>query len=420
VAVVGLAIGLSGCVSGVTSVADGVGAVGTFVVGLPSGVPQPVQMFIASTRKGERGTAAETSDGGRVHYSLATVSVPPVHQPGAIERPGMGSQDVHYHFVVTGRRTLDDDDSFKNEIAAHISGRIGSNRDVLLFVHGFNTSFDEARFRLAQIVTDAKFGGVPVLYTWASRGSVFAYGADRETAMASRDGLEALMLSLAREPGVGRVHILAHSMGAWLAMEALRENAIAGHPDLDGHLGEVMLAAPDIDASVFRQQMERIGSSAHVSVLVASGDRALSLSSLLADERPRLGALDLHNSSDRAMIQSLGVSVRDVTSEQVGFIGHATYANAPDVIAAIGAQLGKPRADDRTVQAVIDARGELPVTSAPLAAPPVSPAAQTTTSAMAAGQGGLTPSTPATQPTPTVVSPPASPQAIPKPPASTN
>jgi esterase/lipase superfamily enzyme len=233
-----------------------------------------------------------------------------------------------------------------------------------------------------------------VLYTWASRGSVFAYGSDRETAMASRDGLERLMLALAHEPDVGRVHILAHSMGAWLAMEALRENAIAGHPDLDGHLGEVMLAAPDIDASVFRQQMARLGPGAHVSILVASNDRALSVSSLLANERTRVGALDPANPADKALIQSLGVNVRDLSNDQVGFIGHATYANAPEVIAAIGAQIGAARASDSSVQAVIDARGDTPVVAAPLAAPGMS---TTNVSATAAGQGA----TPSAATTPT-------------------
>ncbi len=362
-----VSLGLAGCAStGVTTVADGFNTVGTLVVGRPDGLPRPVQIFVASNRKGDRGAAAETSAEGAIRHSLTTVSVPPVHQPGSIERPGLGSQNISYHFAVTGSRPLEDQ-GFIDEIATHLSGRIGSSRDVLLFVHGFDTSLDEARFRLAQIVVDGHFGGVPVLYTWASRGSLFAYGSDRETAMASRDGLEKLMLDLAQEPDVGRVHILAHSMGAWLAMEALRENAIAGHPDLDGHLGEVMLAAPDIDAAVFRQQMARLGSGAHVSILVASNDRALGLSSLLANERPRVGALDPNDPGNRAMIEQLGVTVRDLSAAgSGGFIGHSTYANAPGVIAAIGAQIGADRATDRNVQAVLDARGTLPVTTAPL------------------------------------------------------
>lgn len=366
IAVIGV-LGLAGCASGgLTAVADGVGSVGTLMVGKPDGTPRPVQIFVASNRKGERGAAAQASAEGALRYALTTVSIPPTHQPGAIEKPGLGSPNVMYHLVATARRPLDEEE-FGNEIASHLSGRIGSNRDILLFVHGFNTSVDDARDRLAQVVADARFGGVPVLFTWPSQGSVFAYGSDRESATASRDPLERLMLTLARGPDVGRIHILAHSMGAWLAMEALRENAIAGHPDLDGHLGEVLLAAPDIDEAVFAQQMARLGGQAHVSVLVASRDRALGLSSLLANERSRVGALDPSRPEDRAALERLGVTVRDLSTDQSGWIGHSTYASAPGVVAAIGAQIGATRSVDKDVQAVLDQRGDLPVTATPLA-----------------------------------------------------
>ena len=134
--------------------------------------------------------------------------------------------------------------SSRAEVASHLSGRVGSNRDVLVYVHGFNTSYDEARFRLAQVVTDGRFGGVPVLFTWPASGSLFDYEAAKESASASRDQLAQLLLDLGATPDVGRIHILAHSMGTWLTMEALRQDAIAGKPDLDGKLGDVMLAAP--------------------------------------------------------------------------------------------------------------------------------------------------------------------------------
>jgi len=76
--------------------------------------------------------------------------------------------------------------------------------------------------------------------------------------------------------------------------------------DLDGRLGDVMLAAPDIDITVFRQQMARLGNAPCVGLCVV-GDRALSLSSKIAGERPRLGALDPSNAQDRAALESLGV-----------------------------------------------------------------------------------------------------------------
>ncbi len=36
--------------------------------------------------------------------------------------------------------------------------------DALIFVHGFNTSFDDAAFRMAQIVWDLGYRGLPVLF----------------------------------------------------------------------------------------------------------------------------------------------------------------------------------------------------------------------------------------------------------------
>jgi len=75
------------------------------------------------------------------------------------------------------------------ELASHLSGRVGSNRDILLYVHGFNVSYDEARFRLAQISHDGRFGGVAVLYTWPATGSLLDYGAAKENATAARDAL---------------------------------------------------------------------------------------------------------------------------------------------------------------------------------------------------------------------------------------
>ena len=54
------------------------------------------------------------------------------------------------------------------------------------------------------------------------------------------DSLEALLEEVAATPGVGKVHILAHSMGGWLTMEALRQASLSGHRDLDGHLWEII------------------------------------------------------------------------------------------------------------------------------------------------------------------------------------
>ena len=284
-----------------------------------------VPMFVVSTRKGKGNDSNELADG--VRDSLQTVTVPPGHQVGEIERARFGHDDPQNDFTVSAYRALDDNE-FRDEVASHLSGRIGSNRDVLVYVHGFNTSYDEARFRLAQITTDGRFGGVQLLFTWPASGSLFDYEAAKESASSSRDALAQTLMELGDLPDVGRIHILAHSMGSWLTMEALRQDAIAGKPDLNGKLGDVMLAAPDIDVNVFRNQMSKLDPS-HISVLVSANDRALSLSRRLAGDRQRVGALDPRNPADQSVLDRLGVKVYDLSGESVGFIGHGTYANAP-------------------------------------------------------------------------------------------
>ena len=356
---------LSGCVTDkVNEVTSSVGDV--FAKADPIAARR-VPLFVVSTRRGRGGNADELADGA--HESLQTVTVPASHVAGEVERPRWGSADPESHFTVSAVRSLDDAE-FKAELASHLSGRIGSNRDVLLYVHGFNTSYDEARFRLAQVVTDGRFGGVPVLFTWPASGSLFQYEAAKESASASRDALAQLLLELGATPDVGKIHILAHSMGTWLTMEALRQDAIAGKPDLDGKLGDVMLAAPDIDVGVFRNQIAKLDPR-HISVLVSVNDKALTLSRRLAGDRPRVGALNPKDPADKVVLDELGVQVYDLAGNETGFINHGTYATAPDVVQRIGATIGARRVQDADVTAVL---GDRPVSekvvSRPLAAAP--------------------------------------------------
>lgn len=335
--------------------------------------PLQLNLFVASTRP-PPGQSAASAD-GRAHFAMNMISIPPGHKAGQIELPNWGKASPKSHFVVTYERGMGEGE-FMSEIASHISGRVGADRDVLVFVHGFNTSYDEARLRLAQIVADGRFGGVPVLFTWASASQFLAYEGDKQSATIARDAFVELLANLGKTPGVGRVHVLAHSMGGWLAMETLRQNAIAGNPTLNGRLGEVMLAAPDIDIAVFRQQMARL-QGARISVFATPDDRALNLSSRLAGLRPRLGAIDPAKSADRAELQRMGVRIYDLSQFSGGFIRHGVYADAPSVIRTIGAELTRVPEAERNRAAIIDAgvtRSEPAPQSQPAPAPAPAPA----------------------------------------------
>ncbi len=348
------ALALSACIGPDMSEMGDMGSMLPFASASAPQKPHPVQVFIASTRKGESGAAAR-EQAPEAHFALATMTIPPGHRAGSIEAPLWGQANGKNDVVLAGERELDGDE-FRAELASHVSGRVGVNRDILVFVHGFNTSFDDARSRAAQIVADARFGGVAVLFTWPSRSELFGYVSDKDSATASRDALQALLHDLGQTPGVGKIHVLAHSMGGWLSMEALRESAIAGDRTLSGHLGDVILASPDIDMDVFASQMARIR-PANVTVFATPNDKALSLSSVLASSRQRVGALDASKPEDREEIEALGAKVVDITAyaDADRFISHAVYADSPEVLNQIGSTIAAPRAEDANTLSVIDA-----------------------------------------------------------------
>ena len=354
-ALVGAALALAACVGpDMNEIGDYGAMLSPFAAATVTPKPRPVQVFVASTRRGETGAAAR-QQAAEAHFALATMTIPPGHKAGSIEAPIWGAPNGKNDIVLAGERELDGEE-FHGELASHVSGRIGVNRDILVFVHGFNTSYDEARSRSAQIVADVRFGGVAVLFTWPSRSELFGYVSDKDSATASRDALQALLHDLGQTPGVGKIHVLAHSMGGWLSMEALRQSAIAGDKDLGGHLGQVILASPDIDMDVFASQMARIR-PASVTVFATPNDRALSVSSMIASSRQRVGAIDASKPEDRKEIEALGAKVVDITAyaDADRFISHAVYADSPQVLSEIGSKIEAPRPEEANTVSVIDA-----------------------------------------------------------------
>jgi esterase/lipase superfamily enzyme len=202
-----------------------------------------VDMLVTTTRK--RADPAELFSGDRgptATFANITVSVPPanVRQVGEVQWPRQVPGNAATEFVTLKADVID------REAALawfHRTLRTVPKRQVLVFIHGFNSRFEDAVFRFAQIVHDANAPVVPILFTWPSRGSVLAYGYDRESTAYSRNALESLLKTISRDPAVGEISILAHSMGNSLALETLRQMAIR-----DGRVApkirNVLLAAP--------------------------------------------------------------------------------------------------------------------------------------------------------------------------------
>lgn len=194
-------------------------------------------------------------------------------------------------------------------------------REALVFVHGFNNSIDSSLARAAQMAQTFEAPVVPVHFAWASADSPLAYVADRDASLMARDGLEATLGEI-RQAGL-RPIVLAHSMGAHLVMETLRQMALVGSPVL-GDIRGVFLVAPDIDVLVFRSQLRRIPRLPQpFLVLTNSKDRALALSRGLSGRRERLGSL-----ADPAPLADFRITMVDATAVTGGG-DHFPVGNSP-------------------------------------------------------------------------------------------
>jgi esterase/lipase superfamily enzyme len=276
-----------------------------------------VSVLAVTNRRPSTDNPGEMFNGERaenVSYASITVSIPPdsSRKIGQVQWPESVPGNPERDFVAVSADYLD-----KQAFAAALSGtakKTGKSK-VLVFVHGFNNRFDEAVYRFAQVVHDSKAEGIPVLFTWPSRGELRlnSYGYDRESATYSRDALEQLLDSLAANPNVKEVNILAHSMGNWVTLEALRSKAIAGRK-IGGKIKNVFLVAPDVDVDVFRTEIQRMGAPRpHFALFVSQDDKALGLSQFIWGGMQRVGDIDPDQEPYRDALAQEQITAFDLT-----------------------------------------------------------------------------------------------------------
>ncbi|MGO7422401.1 alpha/beta hydrolase, partial [Rhizobium ruizarguesonis] len=302
-----------------------------------------VDMLVATTRSrstiqgemftGERALAPAFAD--------ITVSIPPanVRKIGEVAWPRRLPSNPATDFATLKADEITRDDA-KKWLSASV--RRSHDRSVLVFIHGFNNRFEDSVYRFAQIVKDSGVHSAPVLVTWPSRGSLLAYGYDRESTNYTRNALETLFQYLAKDPEVKEVSILAHSMGNWLALESLRQMAIR-----NGRLTEkfknVMLAAPDVDVDVFRQQIADMGKKhPQFTLFVSRDDKALAFSRRVWGDVSRLGAIDPEQAPYKKELEDNKIMVIDLTKIKSGdSMNHGKFAESPQIVQLIGQRISE-------------------------------------------------------------------------------
>ncbi len=234
-----------------------------------------------------------------VRYS---VSVPATHALGQIEWPD-SEVDARIDFAVVDVDHL----AGSEDLLQAINSKPGD--EVAVFVHGYNTTPSEALYRYAQIGHDFNITSPKVLFSWPSAGLPTGYVYDRDSVLFSRDPFADLLTDISRRTDK-EITLMAHSMGAHLTMEVLRQLAITGRRDVLNDLRVVVFLAPDIDPDIFRAQAKAIGKLPDPFVIMTNrGDRALNLSAFLNIGRQKVG--DLSRAAD---VAGLNVTLFDFTA----------------------------------------------------------------------------------------------------------
>ena len=251
-----------------------------------------------------------------------------------------------------------EESAFYDEVRAALRGKPANQQDCFVFVHGYNVTFEKAARRTAQIHFDLEFPGLPIFFSWPSRGSFADYALDRaEVESRTWQDIQKFLVDVAKRANARRVHVLAHSMGADAVSRAVRELGPEGQI-----FDQIVLAAPDIDRRVFLEEIApRLGQHAQRATLYCSrNDLALFFSRYWnspGDPLPRAG------DSTTGPIILRGLDTVDASSIRTDLLGHSYYGDCVPLLKDVGLLLKEGLAPDQRrleVQVAEDAAPDQP------------------------------------------------------------
>ena len=261
-----------------------------------------------------------------IHYGTCRVFVPKSHKIGSV-----GSSFFRRIITMTDDRlkllAIEELQQayYWEQLSSKLKATPLDQRQAVIFLHGYNVAFEDAAIRAAQIGFDLNIRGVMAFFSWPSQGTLAGYAADEATIEASEGAITEYLIQFVEKCGIDRVHIVAHSMGNRGLLRSIQRIADRAHATSGKFFDQIILAAPDVDADVFRQLCSAYARVSRSSTLyVSQKDRAVNSSRWL-HRFPRVGFAP-------PIFVAPGIDTINVTNVDVTLLGHGYVAEARDVL----------------------------------------------------------------------------------------
>jgi esterase/lipase superfamily enzyme len=268
----------------------------------------------------------------KLSYGMCDVSIPRTHRTGKTESPVWWRfefrPDPRKHIVLT-RIFAQNKDAYFSDIKNLIQN--SEKKAAFIFIHGFNTTFEDAARRTAQMAYDLEFKGAPVFYSWPSQDTLPGYMADENAVQWTEDHLKTFLSDMSEKSGAQNIYLIAHSMGNRALLRALTA-LMDEKPLLRAQIRELILAAPDVDAEVFKNQIApwvARQASECVTLYASAHDTALEVSGNIHGGYPRAG------DTGENIIVMPKIEIIDATRVDTDLFGHGYFSRAPKVLSDI-------------------------------------------------------------------------------------
>jgi esterase/lipase superfamily enzyme len=287
-----------------------------------------VPVMYGTDRKRNGNSYGGEPNEGKLSLGVVKVSVPEDHYMGVMEHPpwwkfGFG-WDPNEHVMVLSVHELVRNEFIARSIATLAQGGL---KQALVFIHGFNVTFDDATRRAAQLAYDLRFKGLSMMYSWPSlgRSSKRSYDSDADKIIWTRPRLLEFLRLVITELGLDAVHVIAHSMGNRALTDVLRE-LLTDLPQNAARLRQVVFAAPDVNARTFQDLATKFAEFPERCTLYASSeDRALKISRKF-NNSIRAG------DSGGYLVLLDRVDTIDAAAVRTDFMGHSSFGDNTSIV----------------------------------------------------------------------------------------